>query len=64
MSSAHFWLYLFACLFLELKTKPRAPHLLGKLSTTELNPQPPSAHLFFNPMELKKFNLPIWQYIF
>ena len=28
------------CFFLELRTEPRALCLLGKCSTTELNPQP------------------------
>lgn len=32
--------FLFVCLFSELRTEPRALRLLGKLSTTELNPQP------------------------
>jgi len=30
----------FFFLFSELRTEPRALHLLGKRSTTELNPQP------------------------
>jgi len=35
-----FVLFLFCFVFLELGTEPRALRLLGKRSTTELNPQP------------------------
>lgn len=34
-----YFVYLF--IFSELWTEPRALHLLGQRSTTELNPQPP-----------------------
>ncbi|EDM13044.1 rCG63645 [Rattus norvegicus] len=38
------WLFLF---FPELGTEPRALHLLGKRSTTELNPQPQLGYFLF-----------------
>jgi hypothetical protein len=38
------FLFLFCFFFPELRTEPRALRLLGKRSTTELNPQPPTLY--------------------
>jgi len=39
-SETFFFFFSFSFFFLELSTEPRALRLLGKCSTTELNPQP------------------------
>ncbi|EDL89699.1 rCG42616 [Rattus norvegicus] len=39
------FLFCFSFLFSELGTEPRALRLLGKSSTTELNPQPPKHYV-------------------
>jgi len=56
-------IFLLFCLFFpELRNEPRALHLLGKHSTTELNPQPQKAIFlilaeYFSFLKFKLFNL-------
>jgi len=58
LSHPQLFFFFFWFFFPELGTKPRALRFLGKRSTTELNPQPPSPAIFNAPNILLHLLLP------
>ena len=57
------WIILFVSIFFffpELRTEPRALRLLGKRSTTELNPQPQKFSFFLLKIYIKSLCKPLW----